>query len=276
MVRLCRQDMTQKDYLSAYSAACQRINIVTHQSLSSHAMDSGNESIGSDDEKLRIEDLRNVGKMKSCSQLCSVLETKGCLVLTFESDDRVWNYDKKAVNNSLTLNQSNRFQAGKKKRKIPLSLYDASKLDEALAIGPKKHDTLWCMGNAQSPLAFLTSHRDAAKVYFDLAYMYFQKAIEEARSSGINSIKNHLKWLRRYIVVNVYLYSSEWVDFFTVLSFISFADDANGPDSIDALKGYHQRKLADISWCRITDAESGLYTQVTGNGNNKKFTSGLA
>ncbi|GKB46825.1 hypothetical protein Tco_0897578 [Tanacetum coccineum] len=33
--------------------------------------------------------------------------------------------------------------------------------------------------------------------------------------------------------------------------------------SIGYLFGYHQRKLADISWCRITDAESGLYTQVT-------------
>ena len=54
------------------------------------------------------------------------------------------------------------------------------KLDEALAIDPKKHDTLWCMGNAQTSLAFLTSDKDEAKGYFDLAYMYFQKAIEEA------------------------------------------------------------------------------------------------
>ncbi|PWA70987.1 plant specific mitochondrial import receptor subunit TOM20 [Artemisia annua] len=53
------------------------------------------------------------------------------------------------------------------------------KLDEALAIDPKKHDTLWCMGNAQTSLAFLTSDKDEAKGYFDLAYMYFQKAIEE-------------------------------------------------------------------------------------------------
>ncbi|GJR23554.1 hypothetical protein Tco_0972081 [Tanacetum coccineum] len=30
-----------------------------------------------------------------------------------------------------------------------------------------------------------------------------------------------------------------------------------------SVTGHYQRKLADRSWCRITDAESGLYTQAT-------------
>ncbi|CAI9272833.1 unnamed protein product [Lactuca saligna] len=54
-----------------------------------------------------------------------------------------------------------------------------SKLDEALSIDPNKHDTLWCMGNAQTSYAFLTPDKDAAKSYFDSAYTYFQKAIDE-------------------------------------------------------------------------------------------------
>ncbi|XP_024996536.1 mitochondrial import receptor subunit TOM20-like [Cynara cardunculus var. scolymus] len=54
-----------------------------------------------------------------------------------------------------------------------------SKLDEALLIDPKRHDALWCMGNAQTSYAFLTPDRDEAKGYFDAAHTYFQKAIDE-------------------------------------------------------------------------------------------------
>ncbi|KAI3748713.1 hypothetical protein L6452_11986 [Arctium lappa] len=54
-----------------------------------------------------------------------------------------------------------------------------SKLDEALLIDPKRHDALWCMGNAQTSYAFLTPDKDEAKGYFDAANTYFQKAIDE-------------------------------------------------------------------------------------------------
>ncbi|KAI7727834.1 hypothetical protein M8C21_009148, partial [Ambrosia artemisiifolia] len=54
-----------------------------------------------------------------------------------------------------------------------------SKLDEALSIDPKKHDALWCMGNAQTSYAFLTPDNDEAKGYFDSAYDYFQQAVTE-------------------------------------------------------------------------------------------------
>nr|KAJ0222603.1 hypothetical protein LSAT_V11C200084770 [Lactuca sativa] len=64
-----------------------------------------------------------------------------------------------------------------------------SKLDEALSIDPNKHDTLWCMGNAQTSYAFLTPDKDAAKSYFDSAYTYFQKAIDEASFICTNGCK---------------------------------------------------------------------------------------
>lgn len=54
-----------------------------------------------------------------------------------------------------------------------------SKLDEALLIDPKRHDALWCMGNAQTSYAFLTPDKNEAKGYFDAANTYFQKAIDE-------------------------------------------------------------------------------------------------
>lgn len=73
-----------------------------------------------------------------------------------------------------------------------LSFYSTdaiSKLDEALSIDPNKHDTLWCMGNAQTSYAFLTPDKDAAKSYFDSAYTYFQKAIDEASFICTNGCK---------------------------------------------------------------------------------------
>ncbi|KAD2073961.1 hypothetical protein E3N88_41905 [Mikania micrantha] len=60
-----------------------------------------------------------------------------------------------------------------------LTIYAISKLDEALSIDPKKHDTLWCMGNAQTSYAFLTPDKDEAKGFFDSAYTFFQQAVEE-------------------------------------------------------------------------------------------------
>ncbi|XP_054800664.1 mitochondrial import receptor subunit TOM20-like [Prosopis cineraria] len=54
-----------------------------------------------------------------------------------------------------------------------------SKLEEALVVNPKKHDTLWCLGNAYTSDAFVNPDQEAAKICFDKASVYFQRAVEE-------------------------------------------------------------------------------------------------
>ncbi|CAL1391428.1 unnamed protein product [Linum trigynum] len=54
-----------------------------------------------------------------------------------------------------------------------------NKFEEALLINPKKHDTLWCLGNAHTSFAFLTPDEEEADVYFKKAAAYFQQAVDE-------------------------------------------------------------------------------------------------
>ncbi|XP_020227323.1 mitochondrial import receptor subunit TOM20 [Cajanus cajan] len=60
-----------------------------------------------------------------------------------------------------------------------------SKLEEALTVNPKKHDTLWCLGNAHTSQAFLIPDQEEAKVLFDKAADYFQQAVDEDPSNEL-------------------------------------------------------------------------------------------
>lgn len=51
-----------------------------------------------------------------------------------------------------------------------------------MLVNPKKHDTLWCLGNAYTSHAFLNPDEDEAKEYFDKAALYFQQALDEVLS----------------------------------------------------------------------------------------------
>ncbi|CAM8959060.1 hypothetical protein QQ045_005338 [Rhodiola kirilowii] len=60
-----------------------------------------------------------------------------------------------------------------------------SKLDEALMVNPKKHETLWCLGNAHTSSAFLTPDEDEAKDCFDKAEYFFNQAVDEDPSNEL-------------------------------------------------------------------------------------------
>ncbi|EOA17471.1 hypothetical protein CARUB_v10005798mg [Capsella rubella] len=60
-----------------------------------------------------------------------------------------------------------------------LMLEAISKLGEALVIDPKKHDTLWYIGNAHTSYGLLTPDQTEAIHHFEKATHFFQKALEE-------------------------------------------------------------------------------------------------
>ncbi|GKV26162.1 hypothetical protein SLEP1_g35511 [Rubroshorea leprosula] len=60
-----------------------------------------------------------------------------------------------------------------------------SKLEEALLLDPKKHDTLWCLGNAYTSQAFLIPDQDEAREHFDKSADYFKQAVDEEPNNDL-------------------------------------------------------------------------------------------
>ncbi|XP_024526201.1 probable mitochondrial import receptor subunit TOM20 [Selaginella moellendorffii] len=60
-----------------------------------------------------------------------------------------------------------------------------SKLREALAINPKKHETLWCLGNSHTAHGFLLPDSGKANEYFKKASDCFKKALDEEPKSEL-------------------------------------------------------------------------------------------
>ncbi|KAG5598019.1 hypothetical protein H5410_039251 [Solanum commersonii] len=77
-----------------------------------------------------------------------------------------------------------RFEHGAESKQM---ISDAtSKLKKALTLNPKKkHDVLWCLGNAYTSYGLLTTDMDAAALYFEKATMFFKQASDADPSNDL-------------------------------------------------------------------------------------------
>jgi tetratricopeptide (TPR) repeat protein len=53
------------------------------------------------------------------------------------------------------------------------------RLEMAIALNPKKHDALWCLGNALTSQGFLYADVGRASAFFEKARACFQRALDE-------------------------------------------------------------------------------------------------
>jgi len=60
-----------------------------------------------------------------------------------------------------------------------------TKFNDALKIDPKKHDALWCLGNALTSQGFLFAEAEKAGEYFDEAKRCFERAVAEEPENEI-------------------------------------------------------------------------------------------
>ncbi|KAF2283071.1 hypothetical protein GH714_043815 [Hevea brasiliensis] len=130
-----------------------------------------------------------------------------------------------------------------------------SKLEEALLVQPKKHDTLWCLGNAHTSFAFLTPDQDEAKESFEKATVFFQQAVDEDPENEI---------YRRSLEVAAKVKSSRVENLEQAASFVS--------SEVYVEMRKHQRCFHDrpeMLWLigsRITHGDSQAWFSSTGDG----------
>ena len=59
------------------------------------------------------------------------------------------------------------------------------KFEAALAINPRKHDALWCLGNALTSQGFLFAEAERAQGFFDKAKSCFERALKEEPTNDV-------------------------------------------------------------------------------------------
>eukprot|EP00193_Tetraselmis_chui_P018729 CAMPEP_0177774962 /NCGR_PEP_ID=MMETSP0491_2-20121128/13821_1 /TAXON_ID=63592 /ORGANISM="Tetraselmis chuii, Strain PLY429" /LENGTH=156 /DNA_ID=CAMNT_0019293445 /DNA_START=120 /DNA_END=586 /DNA_ORIENTATION=- len=59
------------------------------------------------------------------------------------------------------------------------------KFEAAIKLNPKKHDALWCLGNAFTSQGFLNTDKDRAMGFFDKAAVCFKKALAEEPNNEV-------------------------------------------------------------------------------------------
>ncbi|OIW06449.1 hypothetical protein TanjilG_05220 [Lupinus angustifolius] len=111
-----------------------------------------------------------------------------------------------------------------------------SKLEEALTVNPKKHDALWCLGNAYTSQAFLIPDQEEAKAYFDKAAEYFQQAVDEDPTNELyqKSLEMAAKAPELHVEIHKHGFGQQ--------------QQATGPSTSSGTKTQKKKKSSDLKY----------------------------